>query len=658
MSEPITISRIERIIGGFKDKTIIVVGDVMVDEFIWGKVARISPEAPVPVVEVSHETYRLGGAANVTSNIRALEGRPVTLGVIGVDRAADRLLELFDQSGIDAWGLQRDDRPTTLKTRIVAHNQQVVRTDRESRKPLATTINDALASAFTQRLSSAHAVIISDYDKGVINRELLSLLLPRARTAGVPVFLDPKVDHADYYTPITVITPNQREAELLTGLAIRDDRSLEDAGQRLINKFECEYALITRGEEGMSLFNTFGSHHMPTFAREVFDVTGAGDTVIATLALARAGGATMEEAALLANHAAGIVVGKIGTATVSGSELLSDFLQVSSARNLGGGETHVIELTETLRSLGHNVSIAGRADGPLHPDIRLPFLNSADIYSALRLRSLFKRQQFDVVHAHVARDYSVVTAAAWGVPRLKVIFTRHLLYPVRGHCFYRRVDGWMAPTAQIMKTLGPLSSKMSAVIPNWVDVKKFAFRPHAIHRPVTIGLLGQISPHKGHDDAIEALRELGSGYSLFIAGKGETSYVAGLKAKAAGLPVEFPGFVSLPDFFEKVDMLAVPSWEEPFGIVLLEAMASGVPVIATNRGGPPEIIRSKLHGSLVPPRDSHALAAAIRELAQDDTHRQSIATHARAHVEKTYDILKVVPRIEAFYQRAILGKTD
>ncbi|PYR98961.1 MAG: D-glycero-beta-D-manno-heptose-7-phosphate kinase [Acidobacteria bacterium] len=317
--------RIEQLLNRFAANTIVIVGDVMLDEFIWGKVQRISPEAPVPVVEVLDETYHMGGSANVAANIRGLEGTPIPIGVLGRDSASDRVLDLLKQSGIEVSGLVRDERPTTLKTRIIAQNQQVVRTDRESRKALSPQINADLASAFLRHLPQAKAVIVSDYDKGVVNRELLSAILPNARSAGVPVFLDPKVPHADYYRPITLITPNQREAELLTGTAIEDERGLEDAGRKLLEKFECEYALITRGEEGMSLFSGSGSRHLPTFAREVFDVTGAGDTVIATLALARAGGATMEESAILANHAAGIVVGKVGIATVSQSELLTDF---------------------------------------------------------------------------------------------------------------------------------------------------------------------------------------------------------------------------------------------------------------------------------------------------------------------------------------------
>lgn len=318
-------ARVEEILNQFSSQTILIVGDVMLDEFIWGKVRRISPEAPVPIVEVTNETYKLGGAGNVAANIRELGGKPVPIGVLGKDETGDRVQELLKELGIEGFAVARDDRPTTLKTRIIAHNQQIVRADWESRQPLSPQLNLALSTAFLKYLPQASAVIISDYDKGVANRELLSTILPKARAAGVPVFLDPKVYHADYYRPITVITPNQREAELLTGIAITDQGTLEDAGQALLEKFECECALITCGDEGMALFEATVSHHLPTFAREVFDVSGAGDTVIGTLALARAAGATMEEAATLANHAAGIAVGKVGTATVTREELLSDF---------------------------------------------------------------------------------------------------------------------------------------------------------------------------------------------------------------------------------------------------------------------------------------------------------------------------------------------
>ena len=321
---PVDRQRIEQILDGFHGKTILVIGDVILDQFTWGRVRRISPEAPVPVVEVIEETDGLGGSANAAANIRSLDGRPITIGVIGRDQAADRLIALFDQLDIDSSHLVPDDRRTTLKTRIIAHGQQVVRTDREDRTPLSPETNDALKDRFMDALPHADAVVVSDYDKSVVNAELLGFILPEARKADVPVFLDPKVHHADYYRPTTLIKPNNREAELLTGMVLTDRTSLEEAGKRLLDRFECPYILITRGEDGMSLFDRDEVHHLQTAAREVFDVTGAGDTVIACLAMAAAGGARMDEAALLANHAAGLVVGKVGTASVSRQELLDD----------------------------------------------------------------------------------------------------------------------------------------------------------------------------------------------------------------------------------------------------------------------------------------------------------------------------------------------
>ena len=317
--------RVKTLLNGIAGKRILVLGDVMLDEFIWGSVRRISPEAPVPVVEVSGESYILGGAGNVAANIRSLGGIPILAGIIGMDSAADRVRQLMTELGMEDSALLTDNRPTTVKRRVIAHNQQIVRTDRESREPLTGDRNQAVAAAFTKWLPTVRAVIVSDYDKGVANRELLALVLPEAHKAGVPVYLDPKVHHADFYRPITLIKPNQHEAERLVGLAIRNEQQLEEVGRKLLDKFNCPYALISRGEAGMSLFDDKYSHHFPAVARDVFDVTGAGDTVLATLAVARAGGAEMEEAVMLANHAAGIVVGKVGTATVSQAEILSDF---------------------------------------------------------------------------------------------------------------------------------------------------------------------------------------------------------------------------------------------------------------------------------------------------------------------------------------------
>lgn len=300
-------------------------------------------------------------------------------------------------------------------------------------------------------------------------------------------------------------------------------------------------------------------------------------------------------------------------------------LQVSSARQLGGGEVHVLQLTRALRERGHGAIVAGRRDGPLQPDISL---------TALRLRSVLKHEQIDIVHAHIARDYPVVAAAALGIRGLKVVFTRHLLYTVRRNPLYKRVDGWIAPTAEILKTLAPLKPKLSVVIPNWVDTERFAYRPHPPHKPLRIGLIGQISPHKGHDDAIAAIRMLGNGYRLVIAGEGDAAYIKKLKRDAAGLPVAFVGFVKLPEYFQEIDILLVPSWHEPFGIVTIEAMSVGIPVIGT---GPADVLR----GTMVPPRNPPALAEALRSCRLDPA--------ARTYVEDQFDIRKVIPKIEEFY---------
>src|SRR5262249_42915592 len=280
----------------------------------------------------------------------------------------------------------------------------------------------------------------------------------------------------------------------------------------------------------------------------------------------------------------------------------------------------------------------------LKPQIELPFLNSADAVTAMRLRSRIKKDRFEIVHAHIARDYSIVAAALMSLHEVKLVFTRHLLNPIRPHFLYRRVDAWIAPTSQIMNTLTGFRRKLGAVIPNWVDIEKFPYLPHTFHSPTIVGLFGQISPHKGHDDAIEAMKQLGGNFKLVIAGEGQTSYVEALKRKAAGLSVEFLGFMSPPAFFHQIDLLIVPSWEEPFCILLLEGMAAGVPVIATAAGGPQDIISAPSEGVLVPPRDPHALKSAIESLAIDNERRLSIVRAARARVEAQFDIRVVVPK--------------
>jgi glycosyltransferase involved in cell wall biosynthesis len=325
-------------------------------------------------------------------------------------------------------------------------------------------------------------------------------------------------------------------------------------------------------------------------------------------------------------------------------------LQVNSAQTLGGGETHVIQLTKKLRDLGHEVQIAGRPDSPLNPDIVLPFRNSSDFFSALRLRRLLRDDRFDVVHAHMARDYPVVAAATFRMSHPVVVFTRHLLHPVKRNPFYRRADGWLAPTQEILKTLESLKPNRAAVVSNWVDSKQIAFSPHSLHSPVHLGILGQISAHKGHDDAVDALRLLGPDFRLFVAGDGKADYIEQLKQRAQGLSVEFVGFADPVEFFREIDVLLVPSWHEPFGIVLLEAMAAGVPVISTARGGPLEIIRSGETGLLVPPKDPSSLAEAIRQLTVPSGLCQQVIEKARFHVERDFSIDPAVHHILEFYQ--------
>lgn len=317
--------RAQEITNSFAGKRIIVLGDLMLDEFIFGRVRRISPEAPVPVVEVEKQTLALGGAGNVVSNLVALGAEPVPLGVIGNDADAERMRLAFEKLGVNSESLVVDaKRPTTLKTRIIAHNQQVVRADRENRKPISTSIEDHIIAVFRQELEKTDAVIVSDYSKGLLTARLLAEVLPMAREREITVCLDPKTRSFVNYQPVTIITPNHQEAGEAAGIAIEDDESLIQAGQKILDSIDCHAALITRGEEGMALFTDDGAvTHIPTVAREVYDVTGAGDTVIATLALARATGASFVESAVLANHAAGVVVGKLGTATVTREELLA-----------------------------------------------------------------------------------------------------------------------------------------------------------------------------------------------------------------------------------------------------------------------------------------------------------------------------------------------
>ncbi len=317
-------ARLKHLLDAARSARVLVIGDVMLDEFVWGKVHRISPEAPVPVVWVQSESFMPGGAANVASNIRALGGQAVSLGVVGSDRWGQILLDELGKRGVDTSSVVCDpSRPTTVKSRVIANHQQVVRVDREANAAFPPSIIHRLIEAARKQLRTADAVIIEDYGKGVVTRALLETLLPEIRSLKKIVTIDPKEEHFDLYHGVTAITPNRSEAGGMLGRELETEQDVRKAGEELRRKLEAESVLITLGEDGMCLFQRSGpSMKIPTVAQAVFDVAGAGDTVIAAFTLALAGGASLPEAAVLANLAAGIVVGKVGVAVATSQELL------------------------------------------------------------------------------------------------------------------------------------------------------------------------------------------------------------------------------------------------------------------------------------------------------------------------------------------------
>ena len=310
---------IDRIAG----RSVLVVGDVMLDHFVYGRVTRISPEAPVPVVQFERDELRLGGASNVAANIVALGGRAATIGIVGADTEGARLVEELGRVGVDATGIVDDPtRCTTRKLRVVTtRNQQVARIDYERDDEIAGALEAAVSARIVAQVAAADAVLISDYLKGVISRGVARACIDEAARRNIPVLVDPKVPHIDYYAGATVITPNHHEAEAVAQMRIRTTEEAREAAVRVRERARCRSVLITRGEHGMWLLAPEGEAELAAEAREVSDVTGAGDTVIAALALGLAAGAPLAEAARLANRAAGIVVAKFGPATVSLEEL-------------------------------------------------------------------------------------------------------------------------------------------------------------------------------------------------------------------------------------------------------------------------------------------------------------------------------------------------
>jgi D-beta-D-heptose 7-phosphate kinase/D-beta-D-heptose 1-phosphate adenosyltransferase len=328
------LSKLERILDRASSKRIMVIGDLMLDEFVWGKVGRISPEAPVPVVEVTGESFYPGGAANVARNLREFVDQISVIGLLGKDRSAQQLRELLAEQKIDiSNAVESEDLRTIVKTRIIALHQQVVRVDREQFASPSATQKKQVLAAVRKQLSQLDAIIFEDYGKGFLTTEMVSQIACDAREKGKLVAADPNLRHSIDWHGVSVVKPNRAEAFLAAGIPWRDpdsapaqDADLKRAGEALLKKWETKYILVTLGEHGMMLFQQKEPpHYIPTKARQVFDVSGAGDTAIALFALALVCGATPIEAAEIANHGSAVVISKLGTATVTRDELIASF---------------------------------------------------------------------------------------------------------------------------------------------------------------------------------------------------------------------------------------------------------------------------------------------------------------------------------------------
>jgi rfaE bifunctional protein kinase chain/domain len=319
-SKPLLHQDAQHWLGVMRNRRVLVIGDIMIDEWIWGRVSRISPEAPVPVVAVNNHSFTLGGAGNVANNLRALGASVSFAGIVGNDPEGRRVISMLEQEQVNHdFVLCVDDRPTTRKTRVVAHNQQVVRADWESSAPLREHDIDVFCRKLAAGIPQYDAIVLSDYAKGVFSRALVETAL-----VGKIVVADPKPKNIDLFSGVTCVAPNVFEASGATGIEITDDAQLTKAGLRLLQRLSCRYVVITLGDRGMALFGAEGEHMMiPSVARTVFDVSGAGDTVTAVLTLALAAGAPIVSALQLANFSAGAVVEKLGTATATCDEILA-----------------------------------------------------------------------------------------------------------------------------------------------------------------------------------------------------------------------------------------------------------------------------------------------------------------------------------------------
>lgn len=314
----ITQHRVDELLINARNKRIAVIGDVMIDRYIWGNVNRISPEAPVPIVEVESESSRLGGAANVANNIVSLGSSALLIGIVGDDFSGKEFRSILESQNAASAGIITDhSRPTTVKTRVIAHHQHVVRIDNEEKKDIGVDIQQKILSALENNIDSIDGIIIEDYNKGVVIKDLIRSIIDLANKKKKIIAIDPKFNNFFEYKNVTVFKPNKKETEEALGKKLTNDADVLAAGKVLLEKLQAENILMTRSEKGMSLFEKNGNvTHIPTNARNVADVSGAGDTVIATLTTMLAAGASIGEASLLANYAGGIVCGEVGIITI------------------------------------------------------------------------------------------------------------------------------------------------------------------------------------------------------------------------------------------------------------------------------------------------------------------------------------------------------
>jgi len=393
---------------GFKQiagKSVLIIGDLILDHYLWGSVERTTPEAPVPIVRHERDNWALGGAANVAHNVAALGGRPRLVGVVGRDADGERLRACLRDAGIPTGGIVTDSgRPTTVKTRIMSMGQQLLRMDREETSPLCAALVHKVIVAARALVPKSRAVILSDYGKGALPPQVISAVVEAARRAGVPVLADPKGQNYDKYRGVDVLTPNQKEAAVASGTSIGSTDDLERAGRVLIRRCGLKALVVTRGPEGIAVMRPRRAlFQAPARAREVFDVTGAGDTSIATLGLGLAAGLGIEDAAVLANHAGGVVVGKLGVATVSPAEL--------KAALDGGASTNKIRTVDELKILTASQQTRGR---------KVVFTNGCfDLLHPGHIRFLHEaRRQGDLLVVGLNSDRSVRALKGQGRPIL------------------------------------------------------------------------------------------------------------------------------------------------------------------------------------------------------------------------------------------------